>query len=213
MNNKTDWNTYYLSRKSKRNPFRMITEKLLLRHIRKYLAGKIDTIIEIGGGDSCFYKGISSCFPESIYTIIDSSATGIQSFLRQKEFGKRKAIQADVLISPQTAQADLVFSVGLIEHFSQQDTKRCIDSHFALTRPGGLVVISYPTPTWLYRVSRKVLESMQCWPFHDERPLKKEEVLSASEPHGLLLAQQINWYIFLTQEILIFKKRHEGNFQ
>jgi predicted SAM-dependent methyltransferase len=45
------------------------------------------------------------------------------------------------------AEADICFSVGLIEHFTEEDLPRVVSAHFDVVRPGGLVVISFPTPT------------------------------------------------------------------
>ncbi len=63
------------------------------------------------------------------------------------------------------AQADLVFSVGLVEHFNPSETRKAIHAHFDVLRPGGVAIISFPTPTLLYRTTRKFIELLGMWKF------------------------------------------------
>ena len=85
---------------------------------------------------------------------------------------------------------DIVFSVGLIEHFDPAGTARVVAAHFDYLRPGGTAIITFPTPTWLYRVVRGLAEMTNNWIFHDERPLRLPEFeravagLGRSSPRG-----------------------------
>jgi len=103
--------------------------------------------------------------------------------------------------------ADIVMSVGLIEHFDGQGTKRAIQNHFRLLRPGGLAIILFPTPTFLYRATRFCAEMIGLWRFPDERPLRAEEVLPAIRETADVLYMKINWLIFLTQMIIVARVR------
>jgi cyclopropane fatty-acyl-phospholipid synthase-like methyltransferase len=105
------------------------------------------------------------------------------------------------------ALADIAFSVGLIEHFSPSDTKRAIQTHFDSVRSGGLVIVTFPTPTLLYRTTRRTIELLGQWKFHDERPLSFTEVLPTMERYGTILHTEINWPIFLTQGIVVARKK------
>jgi 2-polyprenyl-3-methyl-5-hydroxy-6-metoxy-1,4-benzoquinol methylase len=66
--------------------------------------------------------------------------------------------------------ADVVFSVGLIEHFDQSGTNAMIRAHFKALKPAGCAIISFPTPTWLYRAAPRLAETLGLWKFPDERP-------------------------------------------
>jgi predicted SAM-dependent methyltransferase len=103
-------------------------------------------------------------------------------------------------------EADAVFSVGLIEHFDPAGTRQAIGSHFALLKPGGCAVISFPTPTWLYRVARWLTEAVGAWKFPDERPLDRAEVLSAASQFGQVEFEKILWPIVFTQRLMVFRK-------
>jgi len=103
-------------------------------------------------------------------------------------------------------EADLVFSVGLIEHFSVRDTAKAVKAHFDILKSNGIAIISFPTPTFLYRMARFAAERLGLWIFHDERPLKQSEVSGTGGQYGQLLDQRIIWPIFLTQAMLVFRK-------
>jgi len=55
---------------------------------------------------------------------------------------------------------DVVFSVGLVEHFDVVETHEAVLAHFDVLRPGGLAIITFPTPTLLYRTTRSLLEGV-----------------------------------------------------
>jgi cyclopropane fatty-acyl-phospholipid synthase-like methyltransferase len=107
--------------------------------------------------------------------------------------------------------ADLVFSVGLIEHFDEEGTRRAVDAHFALLKPGGIAVISFPTPTPLYRLARAAAELAGAWIFHDERPLRLAEVAAAAGPHAEMLSHRILWPIVFTQCLGVWRKHGPGD--
>ena len=81
--------------------------------------------------------------------------------------------------------------------------RAAIDGHFRCTRQGGLVILFFPTPTWLYRAARAVVESVGAWPFPDERPLGFDEVLRAAGPHGRAVYQGVNWGAVFTQGMVV----------
>lgn len=145
------------------------------------------------------------------YIVVDKSLQGVNKFFEKNQQDNIKAIYADLLDNPKLPQAELVYSLGFIEHFEPAETKKIIKAHFDAVLPGGLVLITFPTPTWLYLIVRNILELLNWWPFHDERPLLEEEVLSEVEKHGTILTKKMNWFIGLTQKIIIARKQYEKN--
>jgi cyclopropane fatty-acyl-phospholipid synthase-like methyltransferase len=103
-----------------------------------------------------------------------------------------------------------VFSVGLIEHFDPRGTRNAVRAHFRLLKPGGIALLTFPTPTWLYRLTRSLSEACRAWIFHDERPLSFDEVDRAAAGCGTVLEKRIVWPIFLTQYHVLWKKTREG---
>lgn len=58
-----------------------------------------------------------------------------------------RCIQADVFTDPNPIEHDMVFSLGLIEHF--EDTKKIITAHLKYLRKGGILYIMLPNFTGL----------------------------------------------------------------
>ena len=66
--------------------------------------------------------------------------------------------------------ADLAHFVISPNHFS-----------YGILKKDGITIISFPTPTFLYRITRKICEIIGIWFFHDERPLEFEEVIKETQ--------------------------------
>ena len=83
-------------------------------------------------------------------------------------------------------------------------------AHVEMLRPGGIAVITFPTPTRLYRVTRSLAERTGNWIFHDERPLEFAEVRRSIGPYARILHEEIIWPIFLTQGLVVAQKYFSG---
>ena len=165
-------------------------------------------IAELGGGNSAFLTAFRRRFPDAQLSALDNNALGL-SLLAGRLPGDPRltTIETDVLASvTQPLCADLVYSIGLIEHFDRTGTARAIAAHFAHVRPGGLVLITFPTPTWLYRLTRRIAERAGIWAFPDERPLDVREVTDGIAHHGQVLGARINWAIVLTQGVIVARR-------
>lgn len=200
----TDWDSYY-SQPYKTAAFtRQFTRNALVGLMKKFRPNQEAlAIAEWGGGNSAFFEDIYSALQPAQYHLLDNNQMGLDKF--SQRVGQRQGValhQADVLNPPETLQADIVYSVGLIEHFDPVRTAQAIKSHFKTVKPGGLVIITFPTPTFLYRATRSIAEGLGQWIFHDERPLQFEEVLKSVKPYGTVVHQQILWPLFLTQGVL-----------
>lgn len=203
----TNWDAYY------DRPFiaafftRRITTARLIAHMRRFLVAANPQIIELGGANSCFVDALYAAFCPSKYSVVDNNQFGL-SQLAQRSPNKLwlQIIEDDVLNPQNQAEADVVFSVGLVEHFDTHGTARAISTHYRFARSGGLIIISFPTPTWLYRLTRALAEALGLWKFPDERPLGFAEVRSVMGQQGEVLAQDMIWSIVLTQGLLIGRK-------
>ena len=203
---KTDWDAYY--RKS--SGIVSFTRGITLRRLRRMMAPKLTKqelrICELGGGNSCFLDTFLRIDNLNRYHVIDSNDYSIR--LLQDRFSSDARVTyetRDILRQRESPELfDIVYSVGLIEHFSELDTRECVREHFKLLAPDGLVVITFPTPTVLYRVIRGIAEYFGVWIFHDERPLQFSEVEAGiREASGTTTHQSINWFIGLTQGCVV----------
>jgi len=206
---KTDWNKYY-SNNSIFVPFtRKITTKILLEYFSIYLPKNTEiNICELGGGNSCFYDSLSKIFPLINYSIIDSNKLSIDLFLKRTKSKKTEGFFYDLLNDNLPKKKyDLVYSVGLIEHFDENGTKKIINAHLSLLKRRGILLITFPTPTFLYKLSRLLITIVGLWKFHDERPLNFIEVERTLSDKVEIISKKINWKIFLTQGIIVAIKK------
>lgn len=205
----TDWDAYY------RRPYRTaaysrkITTRVLLDVIRRFAphGGRGLRIAELGGGGSCFYEAIRDVFSPREYHVIDNNRVGLEVLKARFAADEGLVYHERSVFDPTVGPGvDVAFSVGLIEHFPPEDTRRAVEAHFRLVEEGGVVILSFPTPTLLYRLSRFAAEMVGLWIFHDERPLQPEEVLEAAGGGTELLYRKTIWPIFLTQCVLVLRK-------
>lgn len=179
--------------------------------IRKYYRASLEeaSMLELGGANSCFYDSLWSSLKPRNYTIIDNNELGLDRFKKNHPDTRNTfLVKQDLLCEPNTLNCkyDIVFSVGLIEHFSPADTQKIIRSHFDFVKPGGLIVIAFPITTWLYRTARRVIEYFGLWAFPDERPLTFAEVNAEISTYAEIIHEVINWPIILTQGFVIYSK-------
>jgi cyclopropane fatty-acyl-phospholipid synthase-like methyltransferase len=136
---------------------------------------------------------------------VDSNPRGTELFRAKHPGPETEALRADILTldSASFEPADLVFSVGLVEHFSEEQTRIAIRRHFELAKPGGLVLITFPVPTFTYRLIRRAAEALGIWRFPDERPIQLEDAVRLCAEHGKVIAKRLNRAILLTQGIIL----------
>lgn len=70
-----------------------------------------------------------------------------------------------------------------------------------------MCLLSYPTPTPLYRVARRIAELTGQWRFPDERLLRLEEITLTVDPYGSLIATHLVWPILFTQQMIAIVRR------
>lgn len=206
----TDWDRYFEKPYKISNVTRQISRHLICRLIREFAhtPPRRITIGEMGGGGSIFFGRIWDEFEPGEYHVYDNNKLGIEKL--RKHAGELNGVffhLEDICQLDRKHDLDLVFSVGLIEHFSVEDTKRAIAAHFNILRPGGIAILSFPTPTILYRLVRWIAEMTGFWVFHDERALQRNEVVAVIEEYGEIIHEMVNWPIFLTQMVLVVKKK------
>ena len=212
----TDWTRYY------EKPFitAHVTRRITAHRIAKMVldAGgfpeRHGRIIELGGGNSSFCDRFPDSNPkhppwDGFYTVVDSNPRGTLLFwMKHPDSFNYPIVCADILTldTASIEPADLVFSVGLVEHFPEEQTKHAIRRHFELAKPGGLVLITFPVPTFSYRLIRRVAEKLGIWRFPDERPIQLEDAVALCAEHGEILAKRLNRAILLTQGIVLARK-------
>jgi SAM-dependent methyltransferase len=208
--NVTDWNLYYKNVPATATVTRKYTAAVLVSMIRQYgvaLETSGLSIVEIGGANSCFIDPIRAMVGTRLYDVIDTNEFGLSLLARRsRDTGLVGLFRQSVLDLSYQGNADLVFSVGLVEHFTPAETRTAILAHFDVLRPGGILIITFPTPTLLYRVTRRLIEMCGRWKFPDERPLLPGEVLKSIRERGEILYQKTLWPQILTQHLVVARK-------
>ena len=207
----TDWDRYHKHPARTARFTRKYTEKVLLAAIRQFASpaeGNQElSVVEIGGANSRFVDRILCDLGCRQYDVVDTNAYGL-SLLEQRTGSDRRLRlhRRSVLGLALDAPADVVFSVGVIEHFDEAQTQQAVLAHFDVLRPGGTAIITFPTPTLLYRVTRALSEMFGLWQFPDERPLIPAEVLNAVRGQGEVLLSKTLWPLVLTQTLVVVRK-------
>jgi len=203
---RTDWDLYYSKQPKTAFITRKLTENRLLALMSRY-APPNPSILELGGANSCFHDALQDKLKPKAYTIVDNNDAGLRKFQQRWPGFSTSCFNINLLKSDLydvSNHFDIVFSVGLIEHFSPEETHVVVKRHWEKVAERGVVIITYPTPTFLYCLTRAALEWCGMWKFPDERPLKFSEIARSIPKNVKILHRQINWPIFLTQEVVVF---------
>jgi cyclopropane fatty-acyl-phospholipid synthase-like methyltransferase len=166
------------------------------------------SFLELGGGNSCVFDRLYASFRPNCYTIIDNNELGLDLLRSRVDTPANLRLLSGDLLSDRITERnfDVVLSLGLIEHFDRIHTAQMISRHFEFAKPGGCVLITFPTPTRRYRVSRRIAESLGAWAFPDERPLEMQEVAESFESHGRILHQEIGAWTPFTQGLIMGRR-------
>lgn len=197
----TDWDSYYRTPGATAHLTRKYTQETLIACMRQFSA-KSGILVEFGGANSCFLAQIQNQIAPREYHVVDTNAYGLSLLEGRGVVAHQRDCREGIGIA-----ADLVFSIGLIEHFDPAGTRAAVAGHFRALKPGGCAIISFPTPTWLYRAARSVTEAAGQWRFPDERPLHRAEVVNAAAEWGDVVYEKILWPLVFTQRMMVFKKR------
>lgn len=213
MTRSTDWKRYY----KKRSIFSKLSGYLCQRSLQGVFKSlnsseaAFTTIVELGGGNSIIYPWLRQRFPRSRILLIDKEEFAEPHFLRAaKNDQALTCLRHDLLENcpePTRLLGDLVLSFGLVEHFSPHGTREMLERHFECCRPGGIVLVSFPCATPLYRGTRRLMELLGQWQFHDERLLPPQEVRNVMDQHGVELLSKLDIRLGLTQLILVYRKK------
>lgn len=204
----TDWTQYYSKKKSIFSSLtQRITDKILISSIKRYLKEKDIKVLELGGGNSCFFNSICKSIKLKQYDIVDNCEFAVDLFNNIQQDVDHKGMLIDLLDDNMVCDTkyDFVYSVGLIEHFRGQDIDTIIQRHFDYCKDGGYVFISVPTPTRKYRIVRKIMEVLGVWQFWDEKPLKCVQIKDKIEKYGDIREAYINKKLPLTQLVVVAK--------
>lgn len=146
----TDWTEYYKKPKSRWSTFtQKFTLEYLINRMREIGVNGNWEICECGGGNSCFAQDLIDEFRIGTYDIIDKCELGVEKARNKLINSKSYCLDlTEKIESDLYGRYDLVYSIGLIEHFDDDNRRKVIENHFALCKRGGLC-LNYGTYAYL----------------------------------------------------------------
>jgi len=145
---------------------------LLSKFINKYQQkGKQYLFIELGCGGSSYLPYLAKKYDNLQLFGMDKSLMGCKLAVTGIDGGlsKVQVVQGDVLQIPlKSEKFDIVFSLGLIEHFDEPD--KILKKHVDLLKPGGLLICIVPN---VFGIQGKFL-GLKLW-YPEELPSKYQK--------------------------------------
>lgn len=162
LTDRTYWETYY------QNHNAMDTQNLASRIMQKTecyapLFRKLDlrpraSLLELGGFPGRIGARLASQFKASIHAIdFNPNVASFYTHCKALEVQDCHYTCSDFFELPPEPIYDLVFSVGLIEHFS--NFQEVMDVHASWTKPGGQIMIVMPNHRKLAYVYRRIFDA------------------------------------------------------
>ncbi len=171
------------------------------------------SILELGSGTGYITQRICRLLPTRRVTLVDSNQKMLE--IAQQTLAsvncEKRFIRSDFFELDLDEGFDLVHSAGVVEHFEKPRRAELLRLHASFLLDGGYCVVYAPTPTPAYRFWRDVAEALNIWPYHDEVPLPREQLVREVEAAGLqVLHVNTFWDYFLTETGLIATKGGRG---
>ena len=113
------------------------------------------SILEFGGANSCFIDQILEEVAPARYDVIDSNQLGLDLLHSRYASDDRVSVSLGDVLAPSAPKRlyDIVFSVGLIEHFDPAGTAKAVAAHFS-AEPAA---IAASTSSAIGRVTSRIL--------------------------------------------------------
>lgn len=201
----TDWKKYY-----SKKPIKIITKKrnnniCFILNVLKNNSFFGGNVLEYGGGNSMVAEAISNSFDVRKFTIVDSNKYGIE-LLKNRNIDNLNARCESIFEYKDEKIYDLIYSIGLIEHFQENDLIKCIKEHFRYVKDGGYVLITFPVKCFRYMFIRTVMEVFNLWRYTDEVPLNNKKIGDILKDYGDVIVNEVNSKLILPQAIILVKK-------
>jgi 2-polyprenyl-3-methyl-5-hydroxy-6-metoxy-1,4-benzoquinol methylase len=125
--------------------FYIDASSLLSKYINNYVkSDKKYSVIELGCGGSSYLPYLQKKYKNFQIYGIDKSLKGCKSTLivLNEDAFSGCIVCGDIFQTPFNKKFDIVFSVGLIEHFDKPDS--ILEKHVELLKPGGILICIVP---------------------------------------------------------------------
>lgn len=192
MSNTNDlWDSFWAVHASKKDILhrllwliRFLFSSAYSRHIARAV-GKYDSakFLEVGCGSARTLHYLDRSYESCECYALDLSPQAIH--LVRSINPEFQAAIADAFSLPfESNQFDACFSIGLIEHFTREQARQMVSEKVRVAKVGGLVAVMVPWESSVYNlIVRRAFGSH--WPFGDENPFHRRELVLFMEQLGL----------------------------
>lgn len=136
---------------------------------------------------------------------IDTSAEAI-ALTRRTFAASGMQVQAAVAslfeLPFKTAEFDVVWNAGVLEHFSEEERKDALQELMRVVKPGGLLVTLNPYKFGMvYRIGKFVSEKLRLWPYGHEDPIASLQVAGAGLPVTSSREYSTGFFVVLVESL------------
>lgn len=154
--------------------------KRIVQTTQKLTSAKL---LEVGCGSARTLHYLNNIYTQSTCFALDLSPQAIQ-LVRQINPQFKTSIANAFQLPLESDLMDVTFSIGLIEHFTREMAGQIVTEKMRVTRPGGTVAVMVP---WISSVYNLIIRKAfgKHWPFGDENPFHRTELVIFMEKLGL----------------------------
>jgi SAM-dependent methyltransferase len=185
------WDSFWAAHATRDNLFHILLWRIRFLFTSKYAqhiaayTSKLTAakLIEVGCGSARTLHYLEKHYDSSLCFALDLSPQAIMVATRlSPEF--KAAIASAFSLPVKENEVDVSFSIGLIEHFTREQAAEMTREKIRVTRPGGTVGIVVPWQSSIYNlIVRRAFGKY--WPFGDEDPFHRRELIEFMEALGL----------------------------
>ncbi|VAX34891.1 hypothetical protein MNBD_UNCLBAC01-1530 [hydrothermal vent metagenome] len=180
-----DWNNFWSLEETKKFTQVSWSKKRIIRTLSPYI-NKGKSALDAGCGSGFFSKFF--CDQDMQTVSLDYSKQALEIAKAMTE-GRTKAIKKDLLFLDVASEIeerfDVIFSDGLLEHFSAEDQNKIVGNFFSLLKDDGVVVTFVPNRWSPWQLIRPFF-----MPGIEETPFVLKDLINVHERNGLTVIQQ-----------------------
>lgn len=199
------WDSFWATHATKDDLFHILLWRIRFlftskyaQHIARYTSRlKSAKLLEVGCGSARTLHYLGQRYEDSIHYALDLSPQAIK-VARQLSPGFHTAVASAFELPIPKNEVDVSFSIGLIEHFTREQAAQMVLEKIRVTRPGGTVAIVVPWQSSVYNlIIRRAFGKH--WPFGDEDPFHRRELIEFMETLGL---KDVKLHVIYSSSIL-----------
>jgi len=182
------WSSFNMDERTDQ-PDRLVTDLILslMDHTSRR------SVLEVGAGRGIDSINLSSSGLD--VTCLDITCESLDLIGQYEDHfsATTRKVQGDAFSLPFANEAfDLVFSQGLIEHFTEEEREQLIDEQKRVLGDDGYLIIDVPNRyAFYYTWKKRKAQKRRDWQFGWETEFSLKEVLEMGKDHGL---SYVRWY-------------------